>query len=917
MPGTSTSGSPNIAILDSQIFADHCTGNFCVDITPSTYIASGKNNVQGAKIQITDPYGVVIRPYGSSFDISQATSGGMDEQVCFAIPTLAGTYKWGKYTISVQLTDEDGTIYTVTNTVTICAPNSKDKTKNYGSLSARITGSCKDGKLYVITDTVPNYNGRMVESQENDFELLYPTSSGLPALETTIGSFSVQLYEGTYSFSGEICATYNFGDHVYVNVKYKIKKERTVRCIIDECCVFEKLEELNMRLKSDCTVAEREKTTNIILEALNYLKTIELAAECSKDPSEYIEALESLLGCVCTCNCAEGTPIINNNPSKDFLIQGCNVDKQTVGLTDVYTIENYDYMVSVVDNGGALVISTATLDGCTKTQSITFDISVVYTQIKSLANASDVESAFWASVINKMLNSINGTCVTSAWAAYTFKQRIEAIVNSICACCNCSAVITSYQADKSGADVIISWTATGAFYVDVYVDDVFIGRVLSSTQQITASGYADGKEHSYSIIPVCSNNKFGIAAADVFALLGCPSISPPVVSSNFVNDACPYDLSTLLSSPPAGISYEWHTQNNVNASTLMADPTQASSGVYYVFAKDTDGCYSTSTEVTLVCVEASSCTAPQNLSVQKFLTVFRVLFSSAAFPPPGNSYTVKRRLSSDPDVDGSYTTLGAPTFDSGLGQWVVLDASAANNTLYTYKAISNCGGSPPSTPYITYEFANLICPALNLTPGETQIDYSFTHVGGNVDKYVVQLYDSTGTSLLASDTHTPAFPTPVTGSFAGLTANTSYKVRVIVYIGTYSKTCTMSSTATTGAAGDNIFWFLNGVAGARLTIYDDDSPQNELLNVASTTTPQSGEVSGITGQATICAEWNSGSGNVIKMRICDALGNQVYYDGDITIGEGQSCYTTVTLPNSAAPYYVYVTAGSIEPASCS
>ncbi len=917
MPGTTTSGSPNIAVLDLKIVADLCAGQFCSDITPSSWIASGKDNVQGAKFQITDPYNVIIRPYPSSFDIAPAFSPGMDGSLCYNVPTMAGNYKYGKYTISVELTDADGTKYYNTKTVTICAPNSKDKTQKYGTLSAKMTASCKDGKMFIIVDTVPNYNGRTVESQVNDFELLYPTISGLDPLETSYGAFSVQVYEGSYIFQGEICATYNFTDNVFVKIKYNIKKEHTVRCLIDECCVYAALEELHLRLASDCTAKEIETTTSIILEAVALLKQIELAGACGKDATQYILDLEKLLGCSCSCNCAVGTPIINNTPTEDFLIEGCGVESTTVGLTTIYTINNYEYVVSVAENGGVLVAAAAVQDGCVKTQTLTFNIVTAYGQIKNLANLDETEAAFWASIINKMLTSIDASCIVSGWSAMSLNQRITAIINAICVCCNCSATIDVHYATREGSDVVITWETTNSFAVDVYVDGIFKGRVLSGIYSFLVAGVADGQPHTYVLIPSCSNNKFGTTVTGDFTYIGCPTITPPVVSSNFVNDTCPYDLESLLSAAPVGITYEWHTQNNTNSSSLMANPGSASSGVYYVFAKDSNGCFSIASEVTLVCVEATSCTAPQSLLVTSVSGGFLTQFQSAAFAPPSNSYTIKRRLQSAPDIDPSYTTIGTPAWNSSTNRWELLDTTASNNTLYVYKAISNCGGSPPTTPYTTYEFANLQCPSLTTTPGETTLDYSFFNVGGDVDQYVVKLYDSTGTVLLATNTHTPAFASPIVGSFTGLTANTTYRYQVTAYIGSYTKVCTMTTTQTTPAAGNAIYWFLNGYIGARLIIYDNQSPPVEALNILSTGTPQSGSLTGLTGSYNICVEWASGSGNKIKMRVCDAYGNEVAYDGNIVIGDPATCFATISMPTSSAPYYVYVTAGDIEPDSCS
>jgi len=782
MPGTVITTSPDIALLDSHIIADLCIGKFYVDISNSIYIGSGADNVLGANVKIVNPYGVVVKDYGSNYEIAPALSGGMDAVISFNIPTQASNYQYGKYTISVELFDQNNTRYVVTKTVSVCEPDKKNKTRSYGTLSATLKGSCTDGKVYIITDTPPNYNGRIYESRDLDLTLDYPTASGEDPLETSIGSFSVQLYEGVYKLTGTDCVTYNFGDNVFVKVNYKIKLEKNIRCLIDECCVFARLAELNLQLKNGCPLPERERISSITVDALLLLKTITLAANCGEDPSDYITDLEKLLGCTCTCNCAEGTPIINTSPAKDFSIVGCGFEKTTVGLTDTYTIYNYSYVVGVVENGGVLVVSTATLDGCTQTQQITFSIDAAYSQIKSLITA---DTSYWESLINTILNSGNISA---------FQAVLVAITN----CCNCSASISGVSDSQSGADVILTWTGTDEFSTDIYVDGIFLGNVLAGVDTFTVVGGADGATHNYALLPKCSNNKYGTSANGSFAYLGCPSISPPVVSSNNVNGVeCPYDLTTLESTPPVGITNEWHTANNTNASSLVPDATQVSSGVYYAFAKDADGCYSTATTVTLICAEATSCTAPQNLLVADSVGGFLASFQSAAFPPPSSSYTVKRRLFADPDVDGSYTTIGTPTWNAGTSKWEILDVTAINNTLYVYKAISNCGGSPVTTPYTTYTFANIDCPSLTLTPDDETVEYSFAPSGGGIDKYEVKIYDATGTTLIHTDTHIPAFSNPTTGTFTYLSAGTTYKVRIRVYIGTYYTDCAFVTTTTT------------------------------------------------------------------------------------------------------------------------
>lgn len=841
MPGVPATGSPNIAIVDSKIVADLCGGKFYVDATPSIYIGSGKDNVLGANVQIVNPYGVTIKPYGSNYEISPILSGGMDVIIAFDIPTQAGSFQTGQYIISLQMYDADGKSWVVTKKINVCAPDRNNKTRKFGTLSAILKGSCKDGKVYVIADSVPTYNGVISESQENSFTLEYPTSSGLPILSTTLGNFSVVLFEGEYIFKGTICATYNFGDNVYAKVSYNVKRDKEIKCIIDECCVFGALAELNSKKKEDCSQEEINATFVKTSEALVLLKTAQLAADCGEDPTEYVSQLEDLLGCQCTCNCNEGTPIINSSPARDFNITGCNVTKTTVGLTDSYVIDNYEYVVKVAENGGALVVSSPTLDGCTKTQILTFNIATVYSQIKGLANVSVDEANFWASIINKAIDNVDLSCLPDdTWVNKTFKERVGLILARLCSCCGCSASIEFDSLTQNGSDVVIKWKnpSSSVYLVDVYVDGLFVGSTLAPNLQFNLAGIADGLPHTWVLIPKCSNGDIGTpingSLQDLFL---CPDIEPPTLSSNSVSGVeCPFDLTTLVTStPPLGITYEWFTTPDHKPGTAI-NPVAVNSGTYYIFAKNSDGCYSPYTStivVQVICESGTSCSAPQTLTATKFRFNNNVLvmFQSAAFPPPGNSYTVKRRLYSDPDVSGSYTIIGTPVWDVSFNRWVIIDSTASNNTLYVYRAISNCGGSPGATPYTDVLYANILCPSVTLTPHSNSIDYSFTPVGGQVDKIEVLLYDSTGTVLIHTDTFIPAFSNPITGSFSSyLSPNTQYRIGLRICIGTFCKDCSVQTVTTLNSVeiSRKVAALIGDVCGAAPTSLFIQSPLSDI-----------------------------------------------------------------------------------------
>lgn len=386
----------------------------------------------------------------------------------------------------------------------------------------------------------------------------------------------------------------------------------------------------------------------------------------------------------------------------------------------------------------------------------------------------------------------------AAWDSYTYAQRSQVIINSICTGATCDAEISTNTASNTASNVTVTWTNVEDVYeVSAYLDGILSGTVLFPIASYTFVGAADGNAHTYKLIPKCSNGSVGVLLNGAFTYYGCPSITAPTVSdSNVVDATCPYDLTPLVTGLPVGITAEWHNLNNTNTSSLVPDPTSVVGGIYYVFAKDSNGCYSTGTQVILTCSTETACSAPQTLLVEAITGGFRVRFQSAAYPPPSNSYTVKRRLTADPDIVGSYTTIGTPTWNATVSRWEILDNTPPlNNTLYTYRAISNC---EESAPYIDYIFANITCPVVTLTPDANEIDYSFTGVGGEVDKYEVRIYDITGVTLIHTDTHLPAFPSPITGTFIYLDDGTSYKIMVRVFIDTYYKDCPFQTVTTTG-----------------------------------------------------------------------------------------------------------------------
>lgn len=854
MSGTVITGSPNITILDSKVVGDVCSGKFYIDLSPSVWITNpslspaynGAANVQGAAIEIINPYGVTIKAYGSTFNIAPP----MTSIYQYAIPVQAGTVQYGTYTINVRLTDEDGTLYYVSKIINVCTYN---KDQNPCDDRLRLVASCRNGTLGVYVSEPPLFKGFYATSKTQLWTVKYPTSSGHANTASTFGYFSVQLFEGVYNVSGTVCALYNLTDNVYIKLPYTVSVDKTVKCNLDYTCIWPRIKQLNDKVASDCSQAEKNETASIVLDALRLITSAELANNAGEDASPYINDLETLLGCQCTCSC-NGSPIVNGTPSTDLAIEGCGVVKTTVGLTDVYTINNYSYLVAVDVSQNIITVSAPEITSCVSTQEVSFSIAAAYAAMKNLINNS-TEYNFWAAVIKSALTDLDGTCLgltTAQINALTFKELIQLIITDGCVA-DCLAAVSEVSTARNGSSVIISWVATGANSYKIYVDGIFVGAVLSPLDEFTVleigdggSVPADGETHEYVVVPLCDNDISGVPKAGSFTVLPCPTIVPPTVSETLILGAsCPYNLNGLVLPLPAGILSEWHNQNNTLASSLVSNPTSAIDGIYYVFAKDLQDCYSTGVQVILTCQGSGLVTAPQNLQATPQLGSLLIRFQSAAFPPPANSYTLKRRLSTAPDIDGSYTTLGSSgtgiSFNSSTGLWELSDLSAVNNTLYVYKAISNGGTSP----FTTLTYANIVCPVVTLTHDTTSITYSFVNSGGQIDKYIVQLYDSTEVNLLFTNTKTPVFANPVTGTFTGsptLAAGT-YKVRLQVYIGTYLKTCEF----TTVVLADN--YTLN--ASYNFAITAATGTGVPTLGTATPGSPQTGHHTAMSGNYSV------------------------------------------------------------------
>lgn len=155
--------------------------------------------------------------------------------------------------------------------------------------------------------------------------------------------------------------------------------------------------------------------------------------------------------------------------------------------------------------------------------------------------------------------------------------------------------------------------------------------------------------------------------------------------------------------------------------------------------------------------------------------------------PGATTQNVQYKLSTSSTWITFSTVGGSATTETVTG----LDS----NLLYNFRIVTNCSGGTPA-PSAVITKINILCPTVTITSTDTTVSYSFPEIGGDVDSYVVKLYNSAGTTEVG--TSTPTGTTTRTGTITGLTASTAYRLKVVPTAGSITKTdCEFNSVSTT------------------------------------------------------------------------------------------------------------------------
>ena len=158
------------------------------------------------------------------------------------------------------------------------------------------------------------------------------------------------------------------------------------------------------------------------------------------------------------------------------------------------------------------------------------------------------------------------------------------------------------------------------------------------------------------------------------------------------------------------------------------------------------------------------------------------------------------------DQSGNYVVVTVPVIallNSPTGYSYNISATPLNpadnftiTAIFCIEPTDPTGSCSQCQTPLSYTIVNTAnCPTLTFSSTFSSITYNFTHPGGAYT-YIVELWNNTMTSVLASQTIPLPAAGPVSGTFSGLSVGTQYKIRVKVVIGLNTTTCGFFQTET-------------------------------------------------------------------------------------------------------------------------
>jgi hypothetical protein len=278
-----------------------------------------------------------------------------------------------------------------------------------------------------------------------------------------------------------------------------------------------------------------------------------------------------------------------------------------------------------------------------------------------------------------------------------------------------------------------------------------------------------------------------------------------------------------------------------------------------------------------------------------------------------------------PPVDFTLTPSCEGSGTNGTGKIIVNGFSGGNGTYTSVGIGASAGQALSATPILlsgasTYSFTGVFNGTWHIILRDSSGASTTKSTAVNCTNTTTTTSTSTTSTTSTSTSTTSTTTAPINCTYNGGTAvmvyptttttsTTQPPTTTTTSTSTTSTTSTSTTTTTEAPSNVSMFWSLSPKNGGNGVLSVLNSSNVEIFSQATGVSSTFGTFTTAVSNAplTVKMSWDAGSSNIVRYRICDGLGSEIYYGPDIDNSLGSDSYALSPTPLS---FYVYGTSGA-------
>lgn len=509
--------SPDISVLDFAVTWDISGAAPKIEIE-NLSVGSGLANVTWWFV-VNSPTGTPIHEGDAAHPDKSGT--WTDAVLTDGWPRPFNSIEWSgaPYLFTLYVKDSAANVYSLTKQAAICRPyGNTNLSKNaYGKATTDVKVRCQDARVFFQDQTNASYKGIEGQRVSSILKVSYPIDeTGYMPDPFSINNFSSALVPITYSsdnyqYQSSVIYEYDFGDNVFVRIKYLDTSRFSVWCNIDLSplvCEYAKLIE-DVERGNCADVQDANQKLLLINPKLQMAMMGIMQPLTGIDVPKLIEEIKEIGGFECDC-CAAPTGII---PQTSSVIDGYNFDinvtggdisgnVSVTGSNITFNLADKSYVFTVSMNSPQAITAftvSLSISGTVKTYSLNVDGALLAQELLTIIKDTPSLVNLFNSIVVGGGGSgaagaivVDGMCVFQSSTACDYTFTLYNIPSS-----GTSAILSGIKVGNTTYNYGFSFNLTTLAALQTFLNSLNIGTFVvtnPSGQTVVITSTANGSD---------------------------------------------------------------------------------------------------------------------------------------------------------------------------------------------------------------------------------------------------------------------------------------------------------------------------------------------------------------------------------------------------------------------------------------